>query len=237
MSYFTVGFFTDLTKSCGSNMDQYCTCQSTEFGFFTQYDRTCGKTFDDNPDDGYQFQVIASICTDGDSNSCYCGRSSSEIQSYIMVDFGQSVDVTAVEILSSNTEWDWRPKNFDIVIGDSTTMTDNVTCATNKKFVDDTYDIYRTFGCVGRGQYLFIRQGLFYSNYLQITEMLVAGSIPEKNKACVACLAGTFKPTNGSGVCTDCVADTYSTETGRNSSYVPCQTNTMSTCGSASQAY
>ena len=131
---------------------------------------------------------MASICTNGapDADNCYWGVSSSQIQPYIMVNFGQPVDVTAVEIFSSYSAGqggDWRPKNFDIFIGDSTTMTDNVTCATNKKFVDDTYDIYRTFGCVGRGQYLFIRQGLFYSNYLQITEMLVAGSIPEKNKA------------------------------------------------------
>ena len=46
---------------------------------------------------------------------------------------------------------------------------------------------------------------------MQIEEMQVVGSIPEANRPCVACVAGTFKPTTGPGVCTNCGTDTYST--------------------------
>jgi hypothetical protein len=41
--------------------------------------------------------------------------------------------------------------------------------------------------------------------------MEVIGSVPAKNVPCVACVAGTFKPTNGSAVCTLCATDKYST--------------------------
>ena len=44
-----------------------------------------------------------------------------------------------------------------------------------------------------------------------MTEMEVIGSVPAKNVPCVACVAGTFKPTNGSAVCTNCATDKYST--------------------------
>jgi len=196
-------------------MNQDCTCASSELGFFQYYGRTCYKAFDNNVNDGNQFQTMASICTNGapDTYNCYWGVSSSQIQPYIMFNFGQAVDVTALEIYSSYASGqggDWRPKNFDIFIGASTTMTNNAICATNQNFPDNTNGVYRTFACIGRGQYLFIRQGLFYANYMQINEMRVPGSIPERNNPCPACPAGTFKSTKGSAACTNCSTALYS---------------------------
>jgi len=237
LPYIAGGTFTNLLKSCGVNMNQDCTCQSSEVGAFLQYGRTCDKAFDNNVHHDNSFQSMASIC-DGNTYWCWFGRSSTQTQPYIMVNFGQSVDVTAVEIFSvylatEGERWDWRPRNFDIFIGDSTTMTSNAVCATNQNFPDNTNGVYRTFGCIGRGQYLFIRQGSFYGNYLQIHEMRVPGSIPEKNRPCAACVAGTYKTTNGSAVCTNCVADTYSTVVAATSNTcVGCPMYTQSVQGS-----
>lgn len=215
LPYFAGASFTNLFKSCGANMNQDCTCQSSELGFFLTYGRTCYKAFDNNVNDGNQFQAMANVCTNGapDTYNCYWGVSSSNIQPYIMLNFGQPVDVTALEIFSSYSSGqggDWRPKNFDIFIGDSTTMTNNIACATNQNFPDNTNGVFRTFVCVGRGQYLFIRQGLFYANYMQINEMRVPGSIPEKNNPCPACAAGSFKNVSGTAACMNCSRALYS---------------------------
>ena len=215
LPYYAGATFTNLFKTCGANMDQDCTCQSSELGFFTTYGRTCYKAFDNDVSGANIFQAMASVCTNGapDTYNCYWGVSSSNIQPYIMLNFGQPVDVTAVEIYSSYSSGqagDWRPKNFDIFIGASTTMTSNAACATNQNFPDNTNGVFRTFVCVGRGQYLFIRQGSFYANYLQINEMRVPGSIPEKNNPCPACAAGSFKNVSGSAACTNCSRALYS---------------------------
>lgn len=129
-----------------------------------------------------------------------------------MIDFGQPVDVTSVRIWPNYWyQYDLRPKNFDIFIGYSTTIGNNSACAENKNLPSDCTNCWQDISCLGRGRYLFIRQGLFSANYMQIEEMQVVGSIPEKNRPCVACVAGTYKPTDGSATCTNCVADTYST--------------------------
>ena len=191
--------FTDLTSSCGVGMDQKCSCASSD----VYPDRTCVKAIDDINTDASLFMALANLCAGN------CAFGSSSIQPYIRIDFGRVVDVTSVTFIART---EWAPNDFDIFIGDSNLIQSNTPCATKLFFGTSSEYTSKAFNCIGRGRYIFIRQGSSFSgNYMQFREMQVAGSISEQNVACAACVAGTFKPTNGSATCTNCVADTYST--------------------------
>ena len=193
--------FTDLTSSCGVNGNQKCTCQTSPI--LLQYGRYCENAIDDNTDSIYT--ALGNTCASG--SDCPFGQSNE--RPYIMINFGQEVEVTSVRIY---VRWDgWAPRNFDILIGSGISMESNSICATNKIFSDGGQNEWKNIDCVGRGTYIFIRQGTHSGNYMQIIEMEVPGSVPAKNVPCVACVAGTYKPTNGSATCTNCVEDTYST--------------------------
>ena len=191
--------FTDLTSSCGVGMDQKCSCASSD----VYPDRTCVKAIDDINTDASLFMALANVCAGN------CAFGSSSVQPYIRIDFGRVVDVTSVTFIART---EWAPNDFDIFIGDSNLIQFNTLCATKLFFGTSTEYTSKSFNCIGRGRYIFILQGSSFSgNYMQFREMQVAGSIPEQNVACAACVAGTFKPTTGPAVCTNCLADTYST--------------------------
>lgn len=193
--------YADLTQSCGVNGNQKCTCVSSEA---ISAGRLCASAIDDDAFNSI-FTGKASDCSAG----AYCGFGQTNVQPFIRIDFGQKVSVTSVRI---RTTWDgWAPKNFNIFIGDSTFIESNTKCASDVSFPIDGSGTERTTQCTGVGMYIFIQQGLYPGNYLQIYEMWVVGSTVEKNVPCAACVAGTYKPTNGSATCTNCIADTYST--------------------------
>ena len=64
-----------------------------------------------------------------------------------------------------------------------------------------------------------------------------AGFTGPNGGVCSACLPGSFKVQTGSGACEVCPNNTFSGDTGRSSSCVPCQANSVSAPGSASQAF
>lgn len=229
--------FQDLTSSCGVNSNEKCGCAGSDVGTH-HATKTCDKAFNDITTDVSAFLAMASMCPAEPRSSTWnfntdCstvwGMSRTGDQPYITIDFQRTVDVTAVEIYSYwNVVRELRPINFDIFIGDSSTIATNTACATNQNF-PNTYNVFISFACVGRGRYLTVRNGLFLGNYMQIAEMQVVGSIPAQNVPCVSCVAGTFKPTTGSAVCTNCLANQYSTA-------VAATSNTCEWCSANMQA-
>jgi hypothetical protein len=229
LAYVSPQLYTDLTSSCGVNGDQMCSCISSDT--ILSGSRSCSKAIDADTSDNSLFTVKASVCIA--ANMCSFGQST--VRPFIRVDFTQPVSVTSVKI---KIRWDgWAPRNFNIFIGDSTTIDTNTLCVSGTSYADTGQHVERTFECIGTGRYIYIQQGLHDGNYFQMADMQVVGSIPGKNNPCLVCVAGTFKPTNGSAACTNCAADTYSTATGRTSSFEPCQVNAVSASGSASQDY
>ncbi len=191
--------YTDLTSSCGVNANQKCTCVSSD----TLPGRQCNNAFDDDKFNTY-YTARASVCIE--ANICSYGQSS--VRPYIRIDFGQKVSVTSVKIY---VRWDgWSPRNFNIFVGDSTTIENNNLCATGGTYPDTAVERTFTCGDVLYGTYVFIQQGVHDGNYMQIAEMEVVGSTPEKNPPCPACAAGSFKNVSGGAACTNCSRALYS---------------------------
>ena len=207
--------FTDLTASCGVNSNQKCGCTGSDVGTLLTT-KTCDKAFDDIKTDASSFVAIANQCPAGQRETTWnfnydCsiswGMSRTGEQPYITIDFQRTVDVTAVKIYSYyNVVRELRPKIFDIFIGESTTISSNTACATNQNFPSNSWDIFSSFGCVGRGLYLSVRQSLFLGNYMQIAEMEVVGSVPEQLVASFASIStrnnaavGTIPTYNAAG--------------------------------------
>jgi hypothetical protein len=120
--------------------------------------RTCGKAIDDIETTDSIFTAKASVCI----ASGVCSYGQTTVRPYIGVDFGQTVSVTSVKILNI---WDgWSPKDFNIFIGDSTTIENNNLCTTGGSY--NSGSVERTFTCgnVLYGRYIFIQQGLHDDN-------------------------------------------------------------------------
>jgi len=79
-------------------------------------------------------------------------------------------------------------------------------CAENLGATEHTY-----FTCISPivGRYVYLLSNT--PDIWFLTDIVLRGYNGPWYGYCNACVAGTYKPTNGSAVCTNCVADTYST--------------------------
>ena len=208
----------------GSGSNTACLCGLGYTGDVASYStgarnlnlqRSCGAALADPCETMHSstMTLAASNAVDADVLGTYSLTSKSNVgdslyfgmtRPWWRVQFQRQAIVQSVEI--SNMD-NLKMSSFSIRVGNVANyalMEQNALCADNVMWPLGERILQVSCTQALQGQYLYIINGL--ETHIVMNNVQVMGYLLPASETCVACTAGKYKPTNGTGTCTNCLA-------------------------------
>ena len=178
----------NLQRSCGSMLTDACDTMQNKDGL------SSSRAVD--TDSMSQSLSITPVVTD---SNYYTGMTT-----WWRVKFERQAIVQTLEIYNTDA---LKMSSFSIRVGNiepSAQMEQNALCASNVVWPAGEPLLQVTCTQALQGQYLYIINGV--TTNLVLNNVQVMGYLLPASEVCVACIAGKYKATNGTGTCTNCAA-------------------------------